>query len=75
MSTSSWCCAGCTNLCHQIYNGEVGTYYRVIYDQPKNKGTKWIGEHVTCLDYTTDPKAEDRQVRVWSEPKFERTEE
>lgn len=73
MKTKSWSCKGCTNVCHMIYNGEAATYCRAIYDQPKHKGTKWINDHeVICQDYTTDPNAEDRQVRIWTEPKYVR---
>ena len=72
MALSSWDCTGCTNLCHMITStGEVGTYCRTIYDQPNNKGKKWFGDHIACLDYTTDPKAEDRQLRMWSPPRYE----
>ena len=72
MSTKSWDCKGCTNLCHMMYNGQVNTYCRVIYDQPDNKGTRWFGDEVRCMDYTTDPEAEDTQVRLWHEPKYKR---
>ena len=72
MALSSWNCKGCTNWCYQILpNGETGKYCRTIYDQPNHKGLKWFGDHLDCLDYTTDPKAEDTQVRMWSPPKYE----
>lgn len=74
MALKSWSCKGCTNLCHMIGpSGEVCTYCRTIYDQPNHKGKKWITEdYIDCLDYTTDPEAEDRQVRIWTEPKYVR---
>ena len=71
MSASSWNCAGCRNLCHMMgSDGVVATYCRTIYDQPKHKGTKWVGDKVICLDYTSDPGAEDQQVRIWEPPKY-----
>ena len=54
------------------YGEQTGTYCRVIYDNPHNKGIKWLGDVVQCLDYTTDPKAEDKQVRIWRPPKYKR---
>lgn len=69
----SFDCKGCTNLCYMIAkDGEVWAYCRVIYDQPKHKGYKWIDEMLYCLDKTTDPKAEDKQIRIWQEPKYKR---
>ena len=71
MATKSWDCKGCTNLCYMILpDGSVGKYCRCIYDQPDHKGTKWFGDEVRCLDYTTDPDAEDKQIRIWHEPKY-----
>lgn len=71
----SWSCKGCTNICHMVItDGNVGDYCRTIYDQPKHKGTKWIGDTVVCLDYTTNPAAEDRQVRIWQPPQYKRRE-
>lgn len=71
---SSWKCKGCKNICHMIaLSGEIGTYCRVIYDHPDNKGTKWIDEDtIICLDRTEDRKAEDTQVRLWFPPRYER---
>lgn len=73
MSLQSWNCKGCTNHCYMMRsNGEVGKYCRTIYDQPDHKGRKWFGDECKCLDYTTDPAAEDRQVRMWHEPRYKR---
>lgn len=71
-AASSWNCKGCTNLCHLSFNGKVGTYCRVYYDQPDHKGRQWIDDDtIVCLDYTTDPEAEDTQVRFWHPPEYE----
>ena len=70
MAASSWECKGCTNLCYMNFNGEVGTYCRSYYDTKAGRNrTKWIGDKVICLDYTTDPKATDTQIRFWTSPK------
>lgn len=69
MALSSWTCKGCTNICHMIApDGRLGTYCRTIYDQPNNKGLEWQGDYLACLDYTTDPEAEDKQIRMWVPP-------
>lgn len=70
MATKSWNCKGCRNYCHMIYNGVVSRYCRTYYDQPHAKGRKWFGDELRCLDYTTDPEAEDTQVRFWYPPKY-----
>ncbi len=71
MALHSYSCKGCKNLCHMIdSDGEVYTYCRTIYDQPKNKGLKWEGDYLKCLDYTTDPEAEDKQIRMWMPPLY-----
>lgn len=71
--TRSWNCTGCTNKCLMVVEAnEVREYCRVIYDQPKNKGIKWEGETLVCLDYTNDPKAYDKQVRVWTKNLYKR---
>ena len=52
-----------------IYNGELNTYCRAFYDTPELRNrTEWHGDEVVCLDYTTDPAAEDKQVRIWNRP-------
>ena len=67
----SFTCKGCTNKCHMICDGEVGEYCRTIYDQPNHKGYKWEGDYLRCLDYTTDPEAEDVNIRFWMPPIYE----
>lgn len=67
MGLQSYKCKGCTNKCHLSYKGEVGTYCKAIYD-PNHKGIEWHGETLVCLDFTTDPTAEDKEIREWSEP-------
>lgn len=71
MPLQSWICKGCTNICHMMIDDEVSTYCRTIYDQPDNKGKKWEGDFIRCLDYTTDPAAEDVQIRMWMPPLYE----
>lgn len=65
--TKSYDCKGCTNICHMIYNGETATYCRGYYDRLLRR--KWFGDELRCLSYTTDPEAEDKQVRMWQPPK------
>jgi len=73
MKTESWDCKGCTNVCWMLgSDGKVSKYCRVIYDQPAHRGKKWVTDQkIVCLDYTVDPEAEDRQVRIWQPPKYE----
>lgn len=66
---SSWSCAGCTNICYMMHNGETGTYCKAMYQGPY-KGKKWYGDHIACLDYTTDPARTDNQTKIWTEPKY-----
>ena len=68
MALESWSCSGCTNKCHQVYEGKVAEYCRALYDQ-KVVRREWIGNRIECLEYTTDPKATDTQVRFWEPPK------
>ena len=66
----SWSCEGCTNVCYMLYESDVRKYCRVNFDYPDNKGLQWQENYLACLDYTTDPKAEDKQIRIWSEAKY-----
>lgn len=63
MKASSWECKGCTNICHLLFDGEVFTYCKPMVFDGGNR-TEWHGNHVSCLDYTTDPKKHDVQVRL-----------
>jgi len=72
LALKSWKCKGCTNICFQMYGGEVAEYCRPMAEKGSHR-TKWIGDTLFCLDYTTDPKATDPQVRMWTEPKKEKT--
>ena len=69
---TSWSCKGCTNLCYRLdaQTGEINKYCRTTYEQPNNKGLLWEGNHLKCLDYTTDASATNNQVEIWSEPKY-----
>lgn len=76
MALRSYSCKGCRNICTLIQtNGEPATYCRTIYDQPENRGCHWVerdGDLVLeCWDYTTDPEAEAKEVRLWMEPQYE----
>lgn len=70
MKLQSWSCKGCTNICHLEYKGEVHTYCNTSYFQPDNKGLEWQGDYCACLDYTTDPYAEIKEVKKWFEPPY-----
>jgi len=61
---SSWTCKGCTNVCYRILNGEVFTYCRPVIEKGSHR-TRWEGDFINCLDKTTDPKAEDKQVKMY----------
>ena len=63
MALSSWSCKGCTNVCYRMVGGEVFEYCRPFIEKGKNR-KKWIGDHIACLDYTTDPRKTDNIVRV-----------
>lgn len=66
MRTKAWTCDGCTNICYMIYNGEVGKYCRANYENPDGKiRIEWRGDECFCLDRTTDPEREDKQIRIW----------
>ena len=67
MSLRSWSCAGCTNICFQVYEGKVAEYCRPMAEYGEHH-KQWIGDMIVCLDYTTDPDATDPQVRLWRPP-------
>jgi len=61
---SSWSCTGCTNKCYRMCgDGQVYEYCRPVIEKGTNN-RKWIGNHCSCLDYSTDPKKTDKAVRV-----------
>ena len=72
MSLESWSCVGCTNVLYMTYNGEVRKYCRPMYEGKQR--TKWEGDFLRCLNYTTDPKKEKRIVQLWMPPKAARKE-
>ena len=59
MALTSWSCKGCTNTCYKLFEGKVYAYCSI-----ENNRTEWQGDYLACLDYTTDPDAEDKQVRI-----------
>ena len=59
---TSWTCNGCTNVCWRLVDGEVFKYCRLF----GRMRTEWQGDYLACLDYTTDPNATDRTVRLWT---------
>lgn len=63
MAVTSWSCKGCTNHCYRTVDGETFQYCRAFIENGENK-TEWHGDHVVCLDYTTDPDAFDPVVRI-----------
>lgn len=74
MPSKSYKCAGCTNVMYMVYNGEdVGKYCKPVYEGTHR--VKWEGEFLRCLNYTTDPKKEDRIVRLWMPPKERKSNE
>lgn len=62
MTLRSWSCKGCTNHCYLMVNGEVHKYCRPMIE--KRQRTEWQGDYIACLDYTQDPAAEDKVVRL-----------
>lgn len=65
MKASSWNCKGCTNICHRLINGETATYCKPILEGRSRR--EWVTEDfIDCLDYTTDPEAEEKEVKIWS---------
>lgn len=75
MPVKAWTCDGCTNYCYLLFKGEVGKYCKVGYFPGKWKGKKWFRtgpdeEFIACLDKTSDPSAEDKQVRIFEMMKY-----
>lgn len=61
----SWDCKGCTNICYRLMDGQVFKYCRPMLEGRSRH--EWVTEEmIDCLDYTTDPKAEERDVKIWS---------
>lgn len=61
MALSSWSCEGCTNVCYRYIDGEIRKYCKEF----GNNRTEWQGDHVACLDYTTDERKTDEQAALW----------
>ena len=59
----SWTCKGCTNVCYQLYHGEVYKYCRAVVEGTQR--IEWVTDtFVDCLNKTTDPSATDNVVRI-----------
>ena len=61
---TSWRCKGCTNVCYRSLHGETFEYCKPTLEGRVRH--EWVtDDHISCLDYTTDPAVTETEVKIW----------